>query len=159
MNQAAMFVELGGLRVPVTEGWTVVSLWLRDGTLGVRMFLGAEVEISEPGVKVETAGPELSMQLIPRREGESVQQLAERLMKKYMPSGDPDRTTQKVDGREALVFDWTNGINQIRSWFWEPSIAPAGDWALNVDFVLLAGRELPRQAEAEAMVRALLSAG
>lgn len=159
MSQAAMFVELGGLRVPVTEGWTVVGLWLRDGTLGVRMFLGAEVELSEPGVKVETAGPELWVQLTPRREGESVAQLAERVMKQGVSSGDPECSTQKVNGREALVFDWTNGVNQIRSWFWEPATAPGGAWALNVDFVLLAGRELPRQAEAEAMVRALLSAG
>lgn len=157
-SKPVMFVELGGLRIPVAEGWTAVGMWMRDGAPGVRMFLAAEVELSESGITIETAGPELWLQLMPRRDGETLPQLAERVMKRSVPSGDPDRSTQKVKGREALLFDWTNGINQIRSWFWEPAIAPPGAWALIVDFVLLPDRELPRQAEAEAMVRALLSA-
>src|SRR5690348_849085 len=109
-----MRVEMPGWRITVPVGWTAVTgkdqSWLR-------FFFEAEAQHSEERCSVESAGTELTFQLLDCPDGMAIEGFAEPVMKRHVGQGAPERSARLVGGRAARAYSWTDGVDDIDTLF------------------------------------------
>ncbi len=107
------------LRFPT--GWQVV---VNDERL-VAVHGGNLAALNEEYIRIDLTGRDAAVTLFTVSEGDTLLASALAQMKRQLGGGYPEQTSVVFDGVAMLGFTWTDGVNEIMSWFAKPSAATA----------------------------------
>jgi hypothetical protein len=108
-----MRIEMSDWSIGVPRGWTTV---IGDDGSWLRLFLDADVKNEEWNLRV--GGPmELSVERIDLPTPTNIVDYADARIRRHVGQGYPEVSSRDMSGREARVYTWTNGVQNIESLF------------------------------------------
>ena len=94
-----------------------------DDRSWARFFFEAKVSNHEGLAEVAAGCAEVSYQCATLPTGTSVEEFAEAVMKRHIRQGVPDVSVRLLGGRSTTCYSWTNGVQDIDTWFFTEGIA------------------------------------
>lgn len=113
-----MRIEMDRFNLEIPTGWSLV---VGSDHASIRLFYNSDVHQDAHQSTVEWTGADIGLRLVPVPIGETIQSYAEAMMKRHVRQGEPERYSQLVGGRSAYAYSWTDGVNNIDTYFVEES--------------------------------------
>jgi len=109
-----MRIETPSWSIELQTGWAAV---VADDQSWVRLFFAGTTRNEEMSSTVEAGSAEVSLEIVRRSGDLPVAELAEAIMKRHVRQGEPERSSRLLGGRAALVYSWTDGVQDIETLF------------------------------------------